>query len=56
MNGFELKEVLEQYTDEELQAMRIVFVSNIDIELEDGDAIRINEIEVNDFNELILTM
>lgn len=50
MNAFELKEMLSEYTDEELQALQLRVFTNMDIE--EGETTIVDSVEVTDW-ELI---
>ena len=51
MNAFELKEILNEYTEEELQAMPIRVFSTMDIS--EGDTIIADSVDVTDWELLI---
>lgn len=51
MNAFELKEILSDYTDEELQALPVRVFSNM--EVGEGETTIVDSIEVTDWELLI---
>ena len=51
MNAFELKEMLSEYTDEELQALQLRVFTNMDIG--EGETIIVDSVEVTDWELLI---
>lgn len=52
MNAFELKEILNEYTEEELQAMPIRVFANMDIT--EGDITMVDSVEVTEFGALLI--
>lgn len=52
MNAFQLKEVLEDYSDEELKTLDVRVFANMDVS--EGDTIRVHSVEVTQFEELVI--